>query len=59
MTTTAAASTTTAHDTTTAPALSARGITVTYPDGRNDHWSGLRPDLLDKYITSAKAQAAA
>ena len=35
MTTTAAASTTTAHDTTTAPALSARGITVTYPDGRN------------------------
>lgn len=34
-------------------------VCVTYPDGRNDHWSGLRPDLLDKYITSAKAQAAA
>lgn len=34
-------------------------VCVTYPDGRNDHWSGLRPDLLNKYIDAVKAQAAA
>lgn len=34
-------------------------VCVTYPDGRNDHWSGLRPDLLNKCITASKTGAAA
>lgn len=34
-------------------------VCVTYPDGRNDHWSGLRPDKLNTYITAVKGAQAA
>lgn len=34
-------------------------VCVTYPDGRNDHWGGLRPDKLNTYITAVKGAQAA
>lgn len=34
-------------------------ICATFPDGRNDHWSGLRPDKLQTYINAATKDGAA
>ncbi|WP_240373108.1 glutaredoxin family protein [Brevibacterium zhoupengii] len=34
-------------------------VGVTYPDGTEEHWGGLRPDKLNTYITAVKGAQAA
>ena len=38
---------------------SAPVVYAVYPDGHVEHWSGLRPELLKKYITAAQKENAA
>ena len=38
---------------------SAPVVYAVFPDGHVEHWSGLRPDLLGKYITASTTGAAA